>query len=49
VRTIIEMVAMTRFDCMVGSSAGQRAAVAQALHHCAPRARPSAACSSSSR
>ncbi len=37
VRTIIEMVAMTRFDCMVGSSAGQRAAVAQALHHCARR------------
>ena len=38
VRTIIEMVAMTRFDCMVGSAAGQRAAVAQALHHCAIRA-----------
>jgi putative acyl-CoA dehydrogenase len=37
VRTIIEMVAMTRFDCMVGSAAGQRAAVAQALHHCAIR------------
>ncbi|HQY29395.1 MAG TPA: acyl-CoA dehydrogenase family protein, partial [Burkholderiaceae bacterium] len=37
VRTIIEMVAMTRFDCMVGSSAGQRAAVAQALHHCSLR------------
>ncbi|HLT26798.1 MAG TPA: isovaleryl-CoA dehydrogenase [Zeimonas sp.] len=37
VRTIIEMVAMTRFDCMVGSSAGQRAAVAQALHHCSMR------------
>ncbi|MGZ5276794.1 MAG: isovaleryl-CoA dehydrogenase [Caldimonas sp.] len=37
VRTIIEMVAMTRFDCMVGSSAGQRAAVAQALHHCSIR------------
>ena len=37
VRTIIEMVAMTRFDCMIGSSAGQRAAVAQALHHCAQR------------
>jgi putative acyl-CoA dehydrogenase len=37
VRTIIEMVAMTRFDCMVGSAAGQRAAVAQALHHCAVR------------
>jgi putative acyl-CoA dehydrogenase len=38
VRTIIEMVAMTRFDCMVGSTAGQRAAAAQALHHCALRA-----------
>jgi putative acyl-CoA dehydrogenase len=37
VRTIIEMVAMTRFDCMVGSSAGQRAAVSQALHHCSLR------------
>jgi len=37
VRTIIEMVAMTRFDCMVGSSAGQRAAAAQALHHCSIR------------
>jgi putative acyl-CoA dehydrogenase len=28
---------MTRFDCMIGSTAGQRAAVAQALHHCAIR------------
>lgn len=37
VRTIIEMVSMTRFDCMIGSSAGQRAAVAQALHHCSMR------------
>jgi putative acyl-CoA dehydrogenase len=37
VRTIIEMVAMTRFDCMIGSAAGQRAAVSQALHHCAIR------------
>jgi putative acyl-CoA dehydrogenase len=37
VRTIIEMVAMTRFDCMIGSTAGQRAAVAQALHHCRMR------------
>ena len=37
VRTIIEMVAMTRFDCMVGSTAGQRAAAAQALHHCGIR------------
>lgn len=37
VRTIIEMVAMTRFDCMIGSSAGQRMAVSLALHHCARR------------
>ncbi len=37
VRTIIEMVAMTRFDCMVGSSSGQRAAVSHALHHCSIR------------
>ncbi|HEX5515518.1 MAG TPA: isovaleryl-CoA dehydrogenase [Gammaproteobacteria bacterium] len=34
VATIIEMVAMTRFDCMIGSAAGMRQAVAQALHHC---------------
>src|SRR4030095_98017 len=33
VRTIIEMVAMTRFDCMVGSAASQRQGVAQAIHH----------------
>jgi len=38
VRTIIDMVALTRFDCVVGSAAGQRAAVAQALHHCSIRA-----------
>lgn len=37
VRTIIEMVAMTRFDCMIGSTAGQRMAVAQAIHHCGLR------------
>jgi len=37
VRTIIEMVAMTRYDCMIGSSAGQRMAVSLALHHCARR------------
>jgi putative acyl-CoA dehydrogenase len=37
VRTFIEMVALTRFDCMVGSSAGMRAAVAQALDHCGQR------------
>ncbi len=33
VPAIIEMVAMTRFDCMIGSSGGQRQAVAQAVHH----------------
>ena len=33
VPAIIEMVALTRFDCMVGSTAGQRQAVAQAAHH----------------
>ena len=38
VRTIIEMVALTRFDCMVASAAAQRAAVAQAVHHCGLRA-----------
>jgi putative acyl-CoA dehydrogenase len=37
VRTIIEMVAMTRFDCMIGSSGGQRMAASQALHHCSIR------------
>ncbi|OUM05671.1 DNA alkylation response protein [Pseudomonas syringae] len=38
VPTIIEMVAMTRFDCMVGSSALMRQALTQATHHCAHRA-----------
>ncbi len=33
VPTIIEMVAMTRYDCMVGSSASQRQGIAQAVHH----------------
>jgi len=37
VRTIIEMVAMTRFDCMIGSSAAMRMAASQALHHCSQR------------
>lgn len=37
VRTIIEMVAMTRFDCMVGSSALLRIAASQALFHCSHR------------
>jgi putative acyl-CoA dehydrogenase len=27
------MVAMTRFDCMLGSAASQRQGVAQAIHH----------------
>jgi putative acyl-CoA dehydrogenase len=33
VPAIIEMVAMTRFDCMIGSTAGQRQATAQAVNH----------------
>lgn len=37
VRTIIEMVAATRLDCVVGSAALMRQAVAQAIHHCAYR------------
>lgn len=38
VASIIEMVAMTRFDCMIGSSAAQRQAVAQAVNHARGRA-----------
>ncbi len=37
VATIIEMVAMTRFDCMIGSSALMRMAASQALDHCRQR------------
>jgi len=37
VPTIIEMVAMTRFDCMLGSSALMRQALTQAVHHCSYR------------
>ena len=37
VPAIIEMVSMTRFDCMVGSSSLMRASVAQALHHTSGR------------
>ncbi len=37
VRTIVEMVSLTRFDCMIGSAAGMRMAVSQALHHCSIR------------
>ena len=33
VRTIIEMVAMTRLDCVTGSASGMRAALSQAIHH----------------
>lgn len=33
VRTIIEMVTMTRLDCVLGSAAGTRAALNQAAHH----------------
>ena len=38
VPTIIEMVAMTRFDCMIGSSSLMRQALTQAMHHCQHRA-----------
>lgn len=37
VAAILEMVAMTRFDCMVGSSALMRQSVAQITHHCQSR------------
>jgi putative acyl-CoA dehydrogenase len=37
VATILEMVAMTRFDCMIGSAAGMRMATAQAIDHCRQR------------
>ncbi|WGK62605.1 isovaleryl-CoA dehydrogenase [Halopseudomonas sp. SMJS2] len=37
VPTIIEMVALTRFDCMIGSSSLMRQALTQATHHCAHR------------
>src|SRR4029077_6686886 len=38
VPTIIEMVNHTRLDCVIGSAAAMRRAVAQATHHCAHRA-----------
>jgi putative acyl-CoA dehydrogenase len=37
VRTIIEMVSMTRLDCVLGSAATTRAAVTEAAHHAAHR------------
>ena len=33
VRTIVEMVNMTRLDCVIGSSAGMRTALTMAAHH----------------
>ncbi|MBM9617759.1 acyl-CoA dehydrogenase family protein [Streptomyces zhihengii] len=33
VRTIIDMVTMTRLDCVLGSASGTRAALAEAAHH----------------
>jgi len=37
VHTIVEMVNLTRLDCIIGSAAGMRQAVAQAAHHAAHR------------
>lgn len=37
IANILEMVALTRFDCMIGSAAGMRQAVTQITHHCAHR------------
>ncbi|MFC5730396.1 MULTISPECIES: acyl-CoA dehydrogenase family protein [Nocardioides] len=33
VKTIVEMVNMTRLDCVIGSASGMRAALVQATHH----------------
>lgn len=33
VKTIVEMVNMTRLDCVIGSASGMRAALVQAAHH----------------
>jgi putative acyl-CoA dehydrogenase len=37
VATILQMVALTRLDCLVGSAAGMRQALIQALHHARQR------------
>jgi len=37
VRTILEMVQLTRLDCAISSAGMMRAALAQALHHCRHR------------
>ncbi|MEM8661856.1 MAG: acyl-CoA dehydrogenase family protein, partial [Pseudomonadota bacterium] len=36
-QTIIKAIAYNRFDCIVGSAAGMRQAVVQAIHHCQNR------------
>ncbi len=38
VRTIVEMVNMTRLDCVIGTSAGMRTGLTQAMHHARHRA-----------
>ncbi|MBM7517855.1 acyl-CoA dehydrogenase family protein [Nocardioides nitrophenolicus] len=38
VKTIVEMVNMTRLDCVIGSASGMRAALVQAAHHARHRA-----------
>lgn len=38
VRTIIDMVSLTRFDCLNGSAAIMRMGLAQVIHHCQQRA-----------
>ena len=38
ISAILEMVAMTRFDCMIGSAGLMRQSVLQATHHCQHRA-----------
>ncbi|NUS37765.1 MAG: DNA alkylation response protein [Lysobacter sp.] len=38
IATILEMVMLTRLDCMLGSAALMRMALAQAVHHCRHRA-----------
>ena len=37
IATILEMVSLTRFDCMIGSAAGMRMAFTQAAHHASRR------------
>jgi putative acyl-CoA dehydrogenase len=37
VANILQMVSLTRFDCMIGSSAQMRMAISQAVHYCSGR------------